>query len=72
MIPPLTEPLENIGQIARQLNDLHNGNARLLLAAHALGGLCANDVTWEYSTFVEIAQIATKVADATLAALNEK
>lgn len=67
---PLAEPLENISQITKDLENLHNGNARLLLAAHALGGICARA---DYAqSFSSMAIDAVYAADATLAALKAK
>lgn len=68
---PLNEPLENIGQITKDIENLHNGNARLFLAAHALGGLLASGIL-DKEYFDGIGSAAQLAADATLAALNAK
>lgn len=86
---PLNEPLENIGQITKDIENLHNGkkesveqiidqlttahnqNTRILLAAHALGGLMAGQNYLDFRP-IEIAHDAVAAADAVLAELNEK
>ena len=41
-LPPLQQPLDNIEQINRQLDDMHNEQMRMSFIRAALTGICAN------------------------------
>lgn len=40
-LPPLQQPLDNIEEINRSLEDMHNDNLRMSFIRAALTGLCA-------------------------------
>lgn len=67
-LPPLQQPLDNIEQINRSFEDMHNENLRMSFIRAALTGICANitvnDMTTDHrSLCIDAAQIGNTMME---------